>query len=372
MSMARLPHLHWICWQPTPYNDFLFRSLAADPEITLTVHFMESVVPSHPWQSTMTTGFSSRIYRRILGLDWHLLRLAALDSHNFFVIGGWQDPTIIAVINLLILLQRPFAIWTDTPDVNRTRSSMRALLRKAWLQRIFNHASYMMGTGVHALSILEKMGCPSYKLINFPFFVDLDLFVPVTEYIQPETDELVVFLSCGRLVNSHKGYDIAIKALGLLQSKAVLNNFIYRIAGVGPDKAVLESLAKEVDIFENLEFTGWLEPQELPHFYRSGHVFLHPSHFDPYANAVLEAMACGLPVIGSDQAGSAVDRIEHMKNGVIHRANNVEDLAGKIIDILSHNEILSIIGAEARRTAELWHVSRGVEIIKSMIENILR
>src|SRR6266511_3391734 len=367
MSATRL---HWICWQPTPYNDYLFRSVAADPQIDLTVHFMESAVPSHPWKSQLACGFKSRTYKRLLGLDCHLLRLAALDEKSFFIIGSWHELTVISLINLLILYRRPFAVWTDTPNLDQKRNPVKAILRKIWLQRIFTHACYVMGTGISALSALEKMNCHRDKLVSFPYFIDLDSFTPISKPREKKVNGQIVFLSSGRLVNSHKGYDLALRALAIAKEKIVNQRFLYRIAGIGPDKETLESIAKEVSIFEDLEFVGWLEPEEILNFYRSGDVFLHPSPFDPYGNSVLEAMACGLPIIGSDRAGSVIDRIEHMKNGLVHRANDVEDLVNKIINILSDNEMIGRVGAEARRTAELWPVSRGIEIIKCMIENI--
>jgi len=40
--------LHWLGWQATPYNDFLFPALASDPEIDLTVYYSSSTLISHP------------------------------------------------------------------------------------------------------------------------------------------------------------------------------------------------------------------------------------------------------------------------------------------------------------------------------------
>lgn len=370
MSVARLPRLHWVCPQPTPYNDFLFRSLSADPAIDLTVHFMEPTLPSHPWKSQMALGFISRTYKRTFGIDWHLLHLAARDKKSFFIIGGWHEPTVISLINLLISAHHPFAIWTDTPNLKQQRNPVKAWLRNIWLQRIFTHARYIMGTGGPALAALEEMNCHKDKLVNFPYFIDLDIFVPLTGSIKRDLNDRIIFLSSGRLVNSHKGYDLAIRALAIAKERAMNIHFLYKIAGVGPDKGALESLAKQVGILENMEFLGWLEPGFLPDFYRSGHIFLHPAQFDPYGNSVIEAMACGLPIIGSDRTGAIIDRIENMKNGLIHYSNDANDLAEKIMYMFSHVEKLNAMGKAARHTVELWPVSKGIEKIKFMIANL--
>ena len=155
--------LQWLCWQPTHYNDFLFRSLASDPEIDLTVHFREQVLASHPWQSELASGFRSRLYQRRMGLDWKLLRLAIQDKRSFFIIGGWNEPTIILLINLLSARRRPFALWTDTPRVQPRQNLLFATLRRVWLSRIFQHATKVMGTGRVALAALSQAGMPGEK-----------------------------------------------------------------------------------------------------------------------------------------------------------------------------------------------------------------
>ena len=144
--MEPVPKIDWICQQPTHYNNFLFRSLAQSPKIDLTVHFVESSLPSHPWRSNQIEGFPSRVYQRFLGLDFHLLRRALENEDSFFIIGGWNEPTIISLINLLIFWKRPYALWTDTPNLKARRGPLKAKLRRLWLERIFKNARSVLGT----------------------------------------------------------------------------------------------------------------------------------------------------------------------------------------------------------------------------------
>src|SRR5258707_441175 len=97
-----LTRLEWICRQPTPYNDVLFRALARDPEIDLTVHFSTEAISSHPWRSPLGVGYASRFFDRSLGLDWELLHRARTTS-SLIVSGGWNDHTILAVLTRRLL-----------------------------------------------------------------------------------------------------------------------------------------------------------------------------------------------------------------------------------------------------------------------------
>ena len=158
--------LRWVCQQPTPYNDFLFRSLASDPEIDLIVHFVKRVLPSDPWQSPMAQGFPARVYHRVLGLDWHLIRLALTDRRNFCVIGGWREPTVQSVITLLSVRGQPFALWTDTPRLYKRRSLVKAVLRLNSLKLDMSRSTMQIRTVSHPKIITKyKKGAPNGYLV---------------------------------------------------------------------------------------------------------------------------------------------------------------------------------------------------------------
>ncbi len=365
--------LHWLAVQPTHYNDFLFRSLDADPEIDLTVHFRKTGIASHPWKTKMGQGFKSRNCRRVLGLDWHLLSLGWRERRSFFVIAGWNDPGAISLITLLGALDHPFAIWTDTPlMIGRHRSFFKSMVRSTLLKWIFRSGQYLMGTGRPGLAALSQMGCPPEKLVNFPYNVDLDFFSPGAS--SPRLgDGVITFLSSGQLKNSIKGHDLALSALAQARDRLNLrpDRFRYRLAGTGPDLDNLIALSQRLGLADQVEFVGWLEPGQLPDFLRSGQILLHPSHWDPYGVAILEAMACGLTVIGSDAAGAAVDRIRLGENGLIHRAGDVQDLTDQIVLLFNNPKMINTMGANARATAEEWPVSRQVDVVKKMLGNSL-
>jgi len=359
--------LHWLTWQPTPYNDFLFQALSADPEIDLTIHFRERVLTSHPWQSNLAQGYRSRYYHRILGVDWYVLSVAFRERDAFYVVAGWDHPTAILLINLLSLMKRRFAIWTDTPDLGHKRNPLFDFLRSQWLKWVFRKATKVMGTGRRAIKVLRSMGAPQSKLINFPFFLDLNSFTREKDPFSGDVLQPIRFISVGRIKNCIKGHDIALRALALAVQR-VERRFTFFIAGTGPDEEKLKALAAQLGIDKGTRILGWLEPEELQKLYRTVDILIHPSPVhDPFPNAVLEGMAAGLVVLASDVSGSAKDRIDHGINGYIHPAGDVQALAEQIELLLRNPEKIAEMGQKARATAERWPIERGVGIIKALL-----
>jgi UDP-glucose:(heptosyl)LPS alpha-1,3-glucosyltransferase len=96
-------------------------------------------------------------------------------------------------------------------------------------------------------------------------------------------------------------------------------------------------------------------------------ICLHPALFDPYPNAVMEAMACGLLVLGSDATGVVVDRIVDGINGFSHPAARVDILAEQIARALVSPDLIREIGLNARRTAEEWPIDRAHQILSHVL-----
>jgi len=353
--------VHWVCDAPSPYNSFLFRTLASRLDADLVVHFIRPAMATHPWQASLLDGFSWKLLDRRRLADWRFVRLAATSRHRVFVVGAWYELTTQLVMSVT---RAPFLVWSDTPNLTRRRPPLKSALRSGWLRWIFHRASYVMGTGRPGVEAFARMGCPPGKLVNFPFYPDLDLFHPGAAL----GAEGLVFLSSGRL-HPDKGFDVALRALAIA-SRATDAPFRYRIAGTGPAQADLERLASELGVRDRVEFLGWVGAAELPSFYRSGAVLLHPARVDPFPVTVLEAMAAGLPVLGSTASGSAVDRVMEGVNGFLHRPEDVAALAGHIQSFLNRPPLVSEMGSRARETAEQWPVGRAVADLNRLLASV--
>lgn len=128
-----------------------------------------------------------------------------------------------------------------------------------------------------------------------PNIIDLEKFHPAE---QPPVSPHVVLAR-----NLEPLYDIdsGLRALAILLREHPLARM--SIAGSGPERERLEALADELGIAARVRFTGRLDSQEMAVLYRDASLSLNTALADNMPNSVLEALACGLPVVSSDVGG---------------------------------------------------------------------
>ena len=96
-------------------------------------------------------------------------------------------------------------------------------------------------------------------------------------------------------------------------------------------------------------FTGYLRGNELATAYASADIFVFPSTTDTFGNVILEAQACGLPVVVSDSGGPK-ELVEHNANGLITKSHDVDDLARAIRALVMDPALRDRMGKSARNS----------------------
>ena len=144
--------------------------------------------------------------------------------------------------------------------------------------------------------------------------VDLDLFRPAADRVQAKAELGIagpLIVSIGALIPL-KGHRLAIEAMALLPDATLL------IAGDGPERAELERLAKGLG--GRVRLLGGLPHAELPRLLAAADAMLLASEREGLANAWVEALACGTPIVISD-AGGAREVIDRAEAGRIAQRN---------------------------------------------------
>lgn len=358
--------LIWFCPHATPYHIYFLEQLAADKEVDMFAYFACRTRASHPWKQLHDHSFPHDFCDTFSG-KMKAACYALTGGKKAIVVPGWNQTFSWLLLLGSVVTRRPFAIWSDTPNVDKHRTGLKKVMHKHMLPWAFRRAKVVMGTGETGVRAFKTMGCPAEKLTNFPFSVDLGSFSPSNS--NGSSSPKIVIASSGRLDFGHKGYDVAIDALARLRNALPDVPFEYRIAGIGPDREALIKRAERMGIGDRLVLMNWVDAPDLPDFYRSANLFLHASRFDPFPNAVLEAMACGLPVMGSDAAGSVVDRVVDGVNGYIFHSGDADHLAERLISAFGERHRWPEMGRAARQSAEQWPVSRSISTLKTIFRS---
>lgn len=151
-------------------------------------------------------------------------------------------------------------------------------------------------------------GLPQSRFRLLPNCVDLDRVAP-----RPRNAALAqrlglegrrVLLTVGRLAGRErfKGFDEVMEALTELQRERA--DFVYVIVGDGDDRARLVDKARALGVADRVVFTGYVSEEEKLDLYNLADVYVMPSRGEGFGIVYLEAMACGVPTVGSSVDGS--------------------------------------------------------------------
>ena len=105
-----------------------------------------------------------------------------------------------------------------------------------------------------------------------------------------------VLVSVGRLAKE-KNLEELLEYFSKLIKEGAGKNFTFLIAGYGPDRENLETLAKKLQITDQVIFTGMIAPEEVGRYYKLGDVFVCASSSETQGITYIEALACGLPAL---------------------------------------------------------------------------
>jgi len=125
------------------------------------------------------------------------------------------------------------------------------------------------------------------------------------------------------------------------------------IIGKGPEEQNLRSLTEKLELSSVVTFlTRPIPNHEISALYAECDLYVQPSIVEPYGIAVLEAMACGKPVVGT-RVGGMLDTVEDGETGFLVDSGNVKEMADRIMVLKDRNK-----RTEMRIRAREWVVSK--------------
>ena len=226
---------------------------------------------------------------------------------------------------------------------------------KKWFYQIFQKADYFQAISSFLSNWAIGNGIKTGEII--PNGVDLEIFKS-KERIKNENEKIILTVS--RLVKKN-GINDLIEAGEYLDFP-----FKILIIGVGSDEEKLKELVKNKGLEDKVMFKGQVEYDELPKYYAIADVFVRPSLSEGLGNVFLEAMACGLPVIGTE-VGGIPDFLIDRQTGLFCQVNNPKDIADRIKEILENDDLRKTL---AKNGLELVKEKYSWNKIASQMESI--
>lgn len=218
-------------------------------------------------------------------------------------------------------------------------------------------------TGDHLTA--HEFDMPDIRLI--PNGVDSTHFHPVpTSTSSGDRPRVVV---CVSMLRYEKGIDVLLQAWRLVQEQLAQSSQAQLIiVGDGPLREQFECMAKALGIAGSVEFVG-LQSNVLIQFHR-GNLAVLPSRFEGMPNAVLEAMACGLPCVATRVSGSE-DIIQHGINGLLVEPQDYENMAKALLTLLCDPVLAKKYGHAARiRIEQHYSLQRSMDMYVELYQEL--
>lgn len=201
----------------------------------------------------------------------------------------------------------------------------------------------------HEAAHLVSVGVDRERIAVIPNGVDLDEFSGTGE--RRVSPPRLTGLFVGRLDPTQKGL------IPLVQSLALLPGSLeFRVRLVGEDwggMGVVRDLAERLGVADRLEVVGGVSRSALLEEYARADLLLLPSTFEPFGIVLLEAMAAGLPVIGS-RVGGVPEVVVDGETGLLVEPGNPADLAAAVLRLAEDADLRARFGARGRERARSY------------------
>ncbi|MDD3876066.1 MAG: glycosyltransferase [Bacteroidales bacterium] len=243
------------------------------------------------------------------------------------IIGIYEIPHGLLAVIAGLLLKKPSVVSIIG---NPAYAKLRKGLRLKLILWILKKCTFATVTGSNSKNFLISKNIEPDKIFILPNTLDFSFFEVLN--IRKEYD----IVSLGR-ISEEKHVEIIVAII----KKIKLSNSSVRaaIAGKGDQLETIKQLIKENDLTENIELLGYVPDEEMNLFFNKGRIFILTSETEGFPRTIVQAAACGVPVIASN-VGDISDVIDNNVNGfLINDYKDIDAYCEKIHLLLNDHEL---------------------------------
>lgn len=208
---------------------------------------------------------------------------------------------------------------------------------------------------------LKKIGV-SKKIKVVPFGIDLKKFSVIKTKHQKFT-----ILHVGRLTKEKNVCDIIAPFTEFAKEK----NVVLKIVGKGYEQRRLKKLTKQLAITDKVEFLNWIPRDKLPKAYNSADVFITLSESETFGIVILEAMACGLPIIGA-RATAIPELVTNKKNGFLINQNNKKNIVKNLNELFYNKNLIKKMSTNSLSIAQKYEKNKVFSELEKIYEKFMK
>jgi glycosyltransferase involved in cell wall biosynthesis len=312
---------------PSPYQVELFNAIATQGRIDLRVWYCAARDQRRLWEAPplrhwhrIGNGWRISTNRGDYYLDVRLAGEIAKWRPDLAVLSGYTMPAVQLAMWRAALQGIRWVYWGEAV-ASGGRSWPRRAVRRVGVLPIRRWAAGLFGVGRKAVANFRRV-FPSARIVrNVPYFSELGRFRP-PEASAVRRGGTTRFLYVGSFIE-RKGVDVLARAFSKLVEGLPCVELV--VAGDGDARRWFDPFLSP-QAAERVVRRGFMPWDQLPQLYRDGDFLVMPSRYDGWGMVVPEAMASGVPVIGSTGAGAVLDLVQPGATGWHVPPNDGEEL----------------------------------------------
>lgn len=239
----------------------------------------------------------------------------------------------------------------------------KSILHRYVVKRNLRKADAVFSTSEVMKKQIQKLGRKDVDVT--PFGVDLNVFKPAPKRMFGDAKVVGTI----KTLEQHYGIDILIQSFAIVRSK-YQGPLKLVICGDGSQRKALEQLAAACGCKDDIIFAGAIPQHEVPKYLNAFDVFANLSRRESFGVSILEAMACGVPVVCSNADGPK----EISENGKYASQVEVgETAAGAMLSLLENEDAAKSLAADAmEHVKRKYDWSRNLDDIQKHYNKLLR
>ena len=379
---------------PIQYISPLFRELAKQPEVDLTVMYCsdESIRGMQDpgfgkdikWDTDLLGGYRSiflknyspfkTIFKPPLGLvNVGIFKEIRKNKYDALIVHGWHYATYWIAFIAAFISRIPVFIRSESPlNQERLKSRWKIFIKKKVFGLLFKSVRGFLAIGVENRRFYEFYGVPRERIFHVPYSVDNERFINACYELEDSKDEIkkecgipkdsTVILFSGKLSSKKRPMDL-LRAYAMCKdgNKALI------FMGEGHLRNKLEAYVKGKKL-KNVYFIGFKNQGEVAKYYAPSDIFVLPSGIgETWGLVVNEAMCFHLPVIVSNMVGCGEDLVGHGENGYIFKAGDIEGLANYLDKMISDEVLRKSMGKRSFEIIQNYNYQADVEGVRKAL-----